>query len=417
MVKPALIELHPDFKAQATCPQCRSENSNINKHIFQGIHVLIDCTCRSCNSDFFHTLPIAHDSLFPIAFTKNGKAADYPSRAKVWLAEPLISSVIRENSIQLPIEKLVFEQRDEAILLNCLDDCFGHVYTKLWNAQFLLEAYPDKAVIVLIPENASWLVPKGVCEIWSVKGNLSQMKKCISNLDEFVRDQKSRFLAIYLSTVQVYVDTNKVDFNKFLKMERFDISKFNQHKPTVTFVLREDRFWHTNRVEELLNRLSIKLSLGRFLKELFVWRQNILVKKTIKYLFKKKPHIKINIAGLGNRGMFPSEVRDLRVRKISYKVEQEWCRVYSESHLVIGVHGSNMLIPTSLSAGFIEILPEHKIPHIGEDTVMHHSGRYAMLLGRHVDAFITPGLLSEHIMSMLDFGVLYDQIESNLNRQ
>ena len=81
--------------------------------------------------------------------------------------------------------------------------------------------------------------------------------------------------------------------------------------------------------------------------------------------------------------------------------EKEWCGIYAKSHLIIGIHGSNMLIPTSLAAGFIEILPKHKIPHMTQDMLLSHSSRYAIFLGRHLDEFTSTALVKTHVISML----------------
>jgi hypothetical protein len=116
--------------------------------------------------------------------------------------------------------------------------------------------------------------------------------------------------------------------------------------------------------------------------------------------------------GLGEKGGLSSFVNDLRTQNPNAAVEREWCEKYANSHVVIGVHGSNMLIPTALAAGFIEILPRHKIPHVTEDLVLQHPSRYAVFLGRHVDHFASADLVARHAISMIrDFPFLYKNTE------
>lgn len=118
------------------------------------------------------------------------------------------------------------------------------------------------------------------------------------------------------------------------------------------------------------------------------------------------------MTGIGKPYFANSIAQDLRSEKLDYETEIRWCNAYATSHIVIGVHGSNMLIPTSLSAGFIEILPDHKIPHMGEDTVLKYSGRNALLLGRHVTQCISPKSLTMHAIQMLRFGEIDKLVRS-----
>ncbi|WP_202856747.1 hypothetical protein [Fulvivirga marina] len=413
MVKTDLIEIMPKPEVSVRCVNCQSQAVDVHGYLFEGIHVLWDCICPNCNTIFYQTLPISHDALFPIAFSKDGLKSNYNKRAEVWLAKPLIHAVTRNIIIRPAIEIKQFKEFGEAILLNCLDDCFGHVYAKLWNAQRLLEKYPEKSVIVLIPRKMQWLIPEGVAEVWLVDVRFKEMEKYIANLDDLVKKEMARFSHFYVAVAPVFLDTDKVDDYKFLKVEKFELKQFNDLKPQVTFVLREDRFWHANRMEEFLNRVLIKFKWQRYFRRLLVWRQNKLVKQAIRRIKASSYEISFVITGLGSNGSFGRLAKDRRVDNISVAIEREWCEIYAKSHIVVGVHGSNMLIPTSLAAGFIEILPEYKISHMGEDTVMRYSGRYAMLLGRHVDAFIHPALLAQHVLHMLNFGELYEEIESN----
>ena len=413
MVKMDLIEILPEPEASVRCVNCQSQTVDIHGYLFEGIHVLLDCTCTGCNTTFYKTLPISHDALFPVAFSKDGLKSNYSKRAEVWLAKPLIHAITQNLTIRPAIEIKQRKKSKEAILLNCLDDCFGHVYAKLWNAQLLLEKYPEKSIIALIPKKMEWLIPEGVAEVWLVDARFKEMEKYIANLDDLMKKEMTRFSRFYVAVAPVFLDTDKIDDYKFLKIEKFDLRRFNDVKPQVTFVLREDRFWHANRAEEFLNRVLIKFKWQRYFRKLLVWRQNQLVKQTIRRVKAYDPEISVVITGLGSNGTFGQLAMDRRTDNISLAVEREWCEIYAQSHVVVGVHGSNMLIPTSLAAGFIEILPEYKIPHMGEDTVMRYSGRYAMLLGRHVDAFIRPPLLAQHVLHMLNFGEIYEEIEGN----
>ena len=77
--------------------------------------------------------------------------------------------------------------------------------------------------------------------------------------------------------------------------------------------------------------------------------------------------------------------------------------IYRHSQLVLGIHGSHMLIPTALSAGFIEIHPP------AQDPTSHRGhwppptkGRLAHFLGRFCGTnFSSPRLVAAHVWTMV----------------
>ncbi|HTF81648.1 MAG TPA: hypothetical protein VL947_07980, partial [Cytophagales bacterium] len=80
---------------------------------------------------------------------------------------------------------------------------------------------------------------------------------------------------------------------------------------------------------------------------------------------------------------------------------QNWAPLYAQSHIVIGTHGSHLLIPTALAAGFIEICTEDKICHISEEIAMIRHPKYMHFLGRFVEETCSVRLLYIHVTHML----------------
>ncbi len=391
-----VIPIYPKLVATATCVKCKSAEVDINDIIFENIHVLLDCKCRNCSTEFYETLPIGHDAQTPIAFSKDGALQRFNESARIWLAKPLIDAVLLSDNLEVPITKKNLNAlKERVVLLNCLDDCFGHSYVKILNSLELLKTFPDRSLVLIITSNFEWLVPKGVDELWIVPGRMREMRKRVVTLQSFVKTQLKDIKQLDLSGAKVYHDLAKIDSEPFLKTKSFDIKKFDELPHTVTFVLRNDRYWHASKLDDFMNRVLISLGIQKLFRSYFLWRQNRLVQKTIK----KIKNISINIIGPNYEG-------------VTSELEKQWCEIYSKSHIVIGVHGSNMLIPTSLAAGFIEILPGHKIAHLGEDIVLRHEGRYAVLLGRHVNQFSSPAVVAEHITEMLKFSRISQLIKS-----
>jgi hypothetical protein len=395
---------HPDLKID--CPFCSNDLVNLNEHIFQGIHLLAKFNCPACTRSFFHTLPIGHDLLFPISFDEMGRLRNSDVRAEQWLVGPLLDSFFKAKKMEVAIEKEVFHQAEDAIILNCLDNCFGHSFFKLWNAQVLKAKYPDKSIIVFIPKRMRWLLTDFIDEVWSFDASFKDLGKFLRNLNEEVnKNLLSRFSKVFVSKAYTHLDLEKVDLKAILKTERFNLEKFEDFPPQVTFALRDDRFWHKNPLEFFVFKVFVKLGLS---KKIFIWRQSQLINRTARKIKEKLTDAEFYATGLDRTGRLSPMINDLRVKSPGAQNEMQWCQLYSKSHVVIGVHGSNMLIPTALAGGFIEILPRHKIRHVAEDTLLNYNSRYTLFLGRHLDHFASPSLVADHVISMVkDFAYLY----------
>ncbi|MCH6236495.1 hypothetical protein [Cognataquiflexum rubidum] len=347
--------------------------------------------------------------------SKDGKQSFIPSRAKGWLAEPLIQSLIQKDAKVFKIEKQVNREFDKVVIVNCLDSCFGHIFSKVWNTYTLIENKPDWGIIAIIPERCKWLLPEDIAEVWSVSIGLKQCDQTIGGLDEFVKDQLSRFEKISFSRTYTHLDHTKyIDMGKVLKIPRFNLGNFLTTAPQITFVLREDRFWLNSHLMDFLYKASRKFKVEKLIFPLLLWRQRQLVNQTGKMIFDSVPNAKLSCTGLGTSGKFLDLMDDHRVDHILSETEIRWNAIYSKSHLVIGVHGSHMLIPSALAAGFVNIVPRYKIEHLVEDTVLPYTNRMLQFLGRFLDEFSSPKLVSKHISSMVkDF----DYVNRNLEQE
>ena len=408
-----MIQLLADFEFHVSCPECSTPVDPSERSIFfQGIHVLMKCSCKRCQLSFYHTLPIGHAIEFPIAFSSKGDRSWYNARAEVWLAKPLIKSIVSSQGKGATFKIETFENTGEAIILNCLDSCFGHVFAKLLNVEALMKNHPDKGIVVLVPANCAWLVPEGVAETWTVQTPLKNMDDQVKGLDDFIKNQLKRFQKVWLSKAYPFIDYQSVSMKKFVKQERFSLVDYSK-TTNITFILRQDRFWHNSRIMGFLFKVFVKLKILKQMSFIFIGRQNGLVRRTIKQIKKEYPSASFSVSGLGMEGRFRQYVADQRTNSITPEVEKKWNELYSKSNIVIGVHGSSMLIPTALAAGFINLVPRYKIPHLAEDTALPYKNRYLSFLGRYLDEYSTPDLIAQHAISMIsDFPSLFKNIEN-----
>ena len=390
------------FTTVFICPDCGCKFGQAMNWSFLGTHVVADCLCECCENKYYHTLPIGHDALFPISFSQKTLKTRFDEYIKGWLADPLIDAVRNKKEVEREISYSIFKKSNNVILLNCLDSCYGHVFLKLVNAQKYLNEFPDKQLIVIIPSSFEWMVPNGVAEIWKVDASLKDFNYIIKGLDSFIKKEILRFQFVTLSDSPVHPDLSGIDFKEFLKSDKFNLDDFEKKPTTITFILREDRFWLPNKIDSFLMHMAISKRWMKGLKFYFILKQNNLFKKLAKEIKGKSiTPVQFCAVGIGKSGSLGSLIVDERKEIVSTTIELAWCELYSNSTIVIGIHGSNMLLPTALSAGFIELLPRYKIYNLTEDIAMNRKGRFIHFLGRFLDEFSSIDLIAEHAVSMI----------------
>jgi hypothetical protein len=132
-----------------------------------------------------------------------------------------------------------------------------------------------------------------------------------------------------------------------------------------------------------------------------------MVRSTMRRLRKEVPWITFSVVGLGPAGSWPADVNDLRTQRMDVEVERAWCRAYAKSQVVVGVHGSNMLLPTALAAGCVEILPHDRLENIVQDISVRYADRMQLFLYRFVDEFASPAMVTRHVVSMFRHQKIY----------
>jgi hypothetical protein len=137
-------------------------------------------------------------------------------------------------------------------------------------------------------------------------------------------------------------------------------------RPTVTFIWREDRLWEAarSRVGTKLRRLrnqAERTMLGAQSQTSAEARpQERSVAQLALHLRQSFPRLDFAVAGLGQRGRLPEWISDMREAQINESTERAWCERYACSHLVVGVHGSNMILPSAHAGAVLELLPSDR---------------------------------------------------------
>jgi len=187
-----LIELKPNTYNKFSCPECKNNNIKVIDIIFQGIHILADCKCNVCNLEFYHDFPVGQALYTPVVMGKINKKI-YNKNNRKWFSHPLRYSFSFKNKDKIKIEKKIYFDKKDIIILNCMDYLYGHVLLKLFNAQYYIDNCNDYGLIIIIPKMFKWLLPEGISEAWIIDIDLKETQNWFTELEEFVKEEFKRF--------------------------------------------------------------------------------------------------------------------------------------------------------------------------------------------------------------------------------
>lgn len=355
--------------------------------LWQGIHV-----CSALNEGenlrWVSDLPIGHSAHWAYRIDLMDKKMEGPPGVE-WLSRPFLESLLNPNPKDITINRYVFRDSDHVIILNCLDMMYGHSLLKLLNTSRHLEDHPDRGLIVLIPEFLRWLVPDGVAEIWSIPLTLSNMKEFYPSLDRQIQTFSNDYTSIWLS--EAFSHPSRFQIQDYTRLPPHN---FDQPENLVTFIWREDRLWLPHYPAKKLRKLGLGF-LGLNLQS----RKVIRLFEKIRYQY---PETSFAVAGLGDSTVFPAWIEDHRTNRFNESSERSTARLYADSRVVIGVHGSNMLLPSALGGMMVDLVPDDKWGNHPQDTILQtKDARVGAFLYRYISSLSSINTIADIISSML----------------
>lgn len=395
-----LVPLFPSPVAPGKCPVCDSEDTEVRGVVFPGIHVMADVQCKKCGSELLQDLPVGFALDYPMAINTRTKALVKAEKKLEWIHKPLITNYLAPSTDLVKVERIVHKECRRVVILNTLDFLYGHVLLKLYNAAHYLERYPDLGLIVIVPRMFGWLVPKGTAEVWSVGLRLGQMHGWYPALDAFVQERLKQYDEVYLGRGYAHPEFASIDIERFTGVPPFPLQEFDKRPPHITFVAREDRLWFTTRLSKFIYRALGRLGPLKGLRRWFVGTQDRMIKRSMRAILERMPEAKFTVVGLAKPGGYGSMADDLRTRDMNDSVEMAWIKAYAQSQVVVGVHGSNMLLPTAHAAGCVEILPDDRFGNIVQDISVRWHDRMQVFMYRFVDEFAPPRTVARHVTAM-----------------
>lgn len=358
-----MIEIKPTLQHQSICPYS-GMLLKPKKILWQGLHVCVISDSPDRETEILENLKVGHYVNYSYqADLKSGKIfGDFPPEWwGIKLVESLLEAIKNPEKEELKISKEVFKHCQKVIILNCIDYLYGHALLKLLNAQRHLENNPDCGLVVIVPNFLRWMVPEGVAEIWTVNISLKNSQKYYPSLDKFISEECERFEKIYIS--EAYSHPSKFNISKFTRVSKHS---FDTEELKITFVWREDRIWCNDFIFNILEKT-------RQINLLGLWLQNWKVQKLFAAIKLKLPTAKFAIAGMGTKTRFPEWIEDARVEQYNEETERKTCQIYSQSRIVIGVHGSNMLLPSGHAGMTIDLMPRKRWGNFAQDILYQES--------------------------------------------
>ncbi len=397
-----MIPLHPIPKTDHTCPQCQFRLEPRGWYI-PGMRTLADLVCPKCGREFYGDLPAGHGLYYPMLLER-ATGVVHDRQGVEWFSSWLRDSY--SNRIDSPIgfdsQNLLPLKRP--VLLNCLDRLYGHCVLKLLNAQYYLDQHPDVDLVVLVPLFLRWMVPDGAAAIWTVDLPLSRGTEWNDWLATELNRRISAMSDCWLSVGLSHPHPGDYDIERFTRVRPFQVEKWDtpSARPTVTFIWREDRAWSSLPRQEGSHEPeeSVTASPGSAQESLNEQREKVIgLAQALHDAFSQTDFA---VAGLGEPEGLPAWVADLRTRQITDAVERSWCERYAKSHVVIGIHGSNMLLPSAHAGAVIELVPPKRWDNLVQDMLPTAGDvREAMYRYHFLPLAASPTTVSEIAASLL----------------
>jgi len=334
-----MFRIYPVPEFEANCP-VDNENLSVEDILIPGMRCLADTRCPRCGNKYFVDLPVGQAIWSPTTINQATKEV-YDDCGITWFSHLLLEDYQSQSRQEIVPVVHKFYDAERIIIVNCLDFLYGHSLLKLLNVQRYLDQYSELGCCVLVPTQLVHLVPKGVAEIWEVPVKIKEGRRWYPSLDNWLKEQFSSRKECFLSKAYSHPDNKFYDLHKFAHDLRDISEEIKGGGPIILFNYREDRNWgeSLSRQQRNLQKLYDKLS-SVFPDMLFV------------------------LAGFGKKNQLTegkSKITDLRTESFDVETDKLWMAYMSNADCAIGVHGSNMLLPSGLAKTTIELVPRDRM--------------------------------------------------------
>lgn len=384
-----MLKIYPKLEFSAKCPHDDSI-LEIKNLVIPGMFCLADTVCPHCDREYYTHVPVAHALGNSVTLNKNTGEIHDTEDIK-WFKKTLNNSFLSPiDSTILPKVHKFFES-ERIIILNCLDFLYGHCLLKLLNTQRYLDNNPELGCCVLVPSQLVHLVPDGVAEIWEFPVPIKECWKWYPSLQSWIEEQITQRKECFLSPAYSHPSNKVYDLDCFVR-DLPDISeKITPYQPIILWSYREDRLW------------------GKSLQQ-----QQRNIQKLYQDLSKVFPDLAFVLVGFGDKMKIKEtagKVIDLRTNQFNVECDRAWMAYMKVADCAIGVHGSNMLLPSGLAKSTIELVPRSRLGNIFQATLFSSEFfdlreaflKYRYLYGDNELMNVSPQKVLDLIISLIGF--------------
>ena len=377
-----MIPLHPVPQSGHSCPSCGC-SLQVRGWYMPGMRPLADLFCAGCDRAYYGDLAVAQ-ALYTPMLIEQGSGEVHDLYGVPWFAKWLGSAYAGRSSEPVPLSVEEFRPVRRPVLLNCIDPIYGHAVLKLLNAQHYLDARKELDLILLVPRYLRWMVPDGAAAVWTVDLPLRRG----AEWNDWLAGEIARLVEPYdeclLSVALPHPHQDDLDIERFTRVAPFpeELWRDALSAPVVTFIWREDRLWLDKRND--MRNLAWKIQRKVGISPSHLPKQVKNVAELAGHIRRRIPAARFAVAGLGTTGEFPGWIEDHRATRLDAAGERGWCELYARSHLVIGVHGSNLLLPSAHAGAVINLMPMDRWPNMLQDMLLRRADAREALLHYHL---------------------------------
>ena len=366
-----------------------------------GMRCLARLHCQACARDFYGDLPVGQGMITPLLIDDSTSQV-YDDEDAKWFGQWLQQSHRRRTAAPVAFTTEEFRPLRQVVLLNCLDTLYGHSLLKLLNVQYYLDHCPDLDVVVLIQPFLRWMVPEGVAAIWTVDVPLRRGTEWNDWLANELLQRVRQCEIAWLSVAFAHPHPQEYRIQRFTGVAPFPIDEWQRRltRPAVTFSWRTDRLWYSGTALKWLDRAARRV--GGVFAQLSLAVQQQRINALYRHLKRALPTLDFAVVGLGVAGGLDPGIADQRTLRLDPTIERAWCERYAQSHVVIGIHGSNLLLPSAHAGAVVELMPSDRWGNALQDLLFQPQDmREALFRYRLVPTSVSPKPLSRIVRSLL----------------
>ncbi len=252
------------------------------------------------------------------------------------------------------------------IVINLLDQCYGHALLKMFNLAEIYRKYGEHYDLCVITNpSLSVFIPDEKFAVIEIKKSYPELLQ-LWNLESILSTLSKQYSDIEIAVLNTYyLHFSNKELISFFKLEKF--AELTAGRNRVTFVCRADpyRKWGGK-----LQKRNIVRYL-KFISEFFT--------NDIEYtLIGDRDHVK-----------YPKWINDRRCTVYNADTESEYAGILGSSVITAGVHGSHLIMASLLSSMLVHLVPPWKMHNTGEDTVNTLESSY---IQQHTDLNLHPGM-------------------------